>query len=1081
MSMLNEAILINYKHQKTYSNTALNVIGATTNQSLRTVTTYNNSNCKHVRKFGTDYNITKVTGISDPVDVKMTFKVYSAGGTLLGSRVGGGVFVAGSTVSSQGCYLKIEAAGGGSVTVPATITINTNIDAGGKIFVCTADVILSGNSLTLYLSATTSTYYDLAYRYGGKRHTPTGTVALPYFDIGTAISVLGGSFTICTVLDSETYEMESRSLSSAAFILQAALGYTPTITSGTGARATREVSVQYTNLTAVYFNNNGNDSNAGTWQAPLKTPGAAFTLGMSSIKMCVYGGDNCPGDDVYILTTMLDFTGFTTSNGDLGFEADYGYVPTMTSDTAISLVAFRTTTSTNVKYMRGFKLLSYFNNYGLIVYAVNSGVSISDNSANSIYTPGGSAANDLNIYQNVFEGKSWTLPGVLAYQSAGGKINVYKNTFKQCTFGFRFGNGNADITTTMLVYDNLFIDNVYDIYISDFQTRYITFGTSLINNNTHYDSDYGIYMTFSNASTTYATPFAERNIFYGHSVYGVFSQTKAVTINLTDFYSCAVNYNVNITSTNMNTVDPKFCDIENEMFGLSAESGLAYPTATEDYGYRRRIISIALSTINGFIFDGQNNIVNATYYQGTASSVTIKFCDFKNFAGIAVNGSQSLGVGTQTFQLLNCKIYHNGDGCRFIRGDGVYINYNLIYNNYRNGVVLGTTVYAYYLDHNTIAGNVNGINSSSQQMFVKNSIVSSNTTYGIYSATNRTLLSYTCIDDARNEALVFIDDFCFTDSALLVDLTFDSEDLNIKTIENGAVKESPAKDAADDGYDMGAILLSRAITGDFWRAHELNYNPRNIVFNSNAIGFIKFEGIVGGLDTYAKDNKLYFNFKWTNNQYSDETDRKKIQYLNGLLKRRAVETLDSETIIRLTFLNTQNLANGTGTIDNTAKTITDNSADFVEEEWRGFFIGVKYLSGTATGTISASANTLAVSGSPGWTTNQWAGYYFRYGKYWYYILSNTANTLTLSDPEDTLINASNISWTIEKYFKCSDCYQKVITVIDTADELPLGSYAYYIGFIEVRVAKPGMSYTQARYFFQQENWKTGYDIEFQEL
>ena len=90
MSMLNEAILINYKHQKTYSNTALNVIGATTNQSLRTVTTYNNSNCKHVRKFGTDYNITKVTGISDPVDVKMTFKVYSAGGTLLGSRVGGG-------------------------------------------------------------------------------------------------------------------------------------------------------------------------------------------------------------------------------------------------------------------------------------------------------------------------------------------------------------------------------------------------------------------------------------------------------------------------------------------------------------------------------------------------------------------------------------------------------------------------------------------------------------------------------------------------------------------------------------------------------------------------------------------------------------------------------------------------------------------------------------------------------------------------------------------------------------------------------------------------------------------------------
>jgi len=124
---------------------------------------------------------------------------------------------------------------------------------------------------------------------------------------------------------------------------------------------------------------------------------------------------------------------------------------------------------------------------------------------------------------------------------------------------------------------------------------------------------------------------------------------------------------------------------------------------------------------------------------------------------------------------------------------------------------------------------------------------------------------------------------------------------------------------------------------------------------------------------------------------------------------------------------------------------------------------------------------LTVSPSPVWTVDEHVGRYWHKNNNWYYIKSNTADVLTLSDPEDTLSNESNIDWNIEKYFKVSESYQDVITVEDDDNELISGTYDYYIGFVEVVIQRPYVKVNQPRYYFQQETWKTGQIISFEEV
>ena len=68
---MNEVLQIDYLQDITYNNTAENTVGAGTTTGLRTVPSPG-GDIAYVRKFGTDYEITEVTDIEDPVDGNMT-------------------------------------------------------------------------------------------------------------------------------------------------------------------------------------------------------------------------------------------------------------------------------------------------------------------------------------------------------------------------------------------------------------------------------------------------------------------------------------------------------------------------------------------------------------------------------------------------------------------------------------------------------------------------------------------------------------------------------------------------------------------------------------------------------------------------------------------------------------------------------------------------------------------------------------------------------------------------------------------------------------------------------------------------
>ncbi len=214
---VHEKLQIDYDYLIEYLEDPQNAIGATTS-ILRTITAHNDANSIYVRKFGLPLVITDIT------DIVINTPRSDGGGandfwynfydldtdTFMGGAndsFTGSTFVDGSSVpSGSGIYIDIVVDSGTATPQDGdTITLTTNL---GPLI-----VHLSGESTTInisklwYLSATGSTYYDSDYKYGGHRHDPDSTSQLPYFDITTAIAdpdVTG--FTICTVLDSATYD-----------------------------------------------------------------------------------------------------------------------------------------------------------------------------------------------------------------------------------------------------------------------------------------------------------------------------------------------------------------------------------------------------------------------------------------------------------------------------------------------------------------------------------------------------------------------------------------------------------------------------------------------------------------------------------------------------------------------------------------------------------------------------------------------------------------------------------------------------------------------------------------------------------
>jgi hypothetical protein len=1052
-----EHIEINYNHRIAYNNTDLNAIGATTNLTLRTITAPAAGTTNYVRKFGADYLIKQVTDMTLTGDANMTFRVYAADGTLLGTSTNA-AFTAGATLTTaQSCYLEIEA-NGGAVVVITPITIDTDVDAGGLAFVCAAETIADGDTLRLYLSDTSSTYYDANYMYGGARHTPAvGDSRLPYFHPEAADTALAAR-TIVHVLDSATYEVSEYAISGASTIWQAALGQTPTITSGVGARVSREVSVQYNNVTAVYFNENGNDANPGTWQEPKLTIAGAIAARVA--HDIIYGG-----------------TGATVSGGIFSenitiaaaylLEPDYGYIPSVN---AIQI--------TNV----GGEI------YGFITTQITSGISltgnIQDNTVHDFVGSGvflGAAAietdlNGGNILRNHIYGSSI---GIQQAQNASVTGTIEKNIIHD---GVHAGGILAGIimdasggrTNSINVRNNVIYNNYEDGLYLYTHTQNLT---GNIENNTIYNNNqYGIYAE-ENAGGNITT--VRNNIIWNNTTFDLYLGAGAVTITES-------NYGTNSGFTigaGCITTDPEFCYTTLPYkFGISANSG-AYRTDTssDDMGAHLRCIEINNSdiTINGFYIDGQEQYNNAIFIVDNAghTGTIIKWNNIFDYQGQQID---LYGTADTDATITNNKIYNGGNAIRLAYG-GNTVQENLIYNNSIFGIWTDWTIQEFI--HNVFYGNQYGIylESNSAGITIRDCIFDQNSSYGIYSEV-ALVITYCDILDAVNSNVNITAASNLTDNPLFVNTNEGAEDFHIKTIEGGYVSDSACKESASDGKDIGAFDVSYSVANDYWKLYELAYNPKVMDFGNRPKGAVQFTDAEGGLDNWAKAHKRVFGLAFGQNQYTTEVLRNKLKLFSvDMMRKRENTYVDSQTIFRVHFQPTTYLESGTGTVDGTGKTIQDITQDWTENKFKGWHVGVQYTSGVGTGTLAAVARTLTVNPSPVWTVNQWIGYYFHYAGNYYYILSNTADILTLSDPLGNLVNDISIDWEIEKYFKIISNIETSLCVSDDDDELPTGSYEYYIDFIECKVQRPEFSFNQDIYLWTREHSKKGFAIIFEEV
>jgi hypothetical protein len=593
-------------------------------------------------------------------------------------------------------------------------------------------------------------------------------------------------------------------------------------------------------------------------------------------------------------------------------------------------------------------------------------------------------------------------------------------------------------------------------------------------------------MIFDGDITVTAT--VSNTIIHTVSGYGIENTTGInITISYFDFYNYTTGkWDANVTSNNELSGDPQFCKLTTPYeFGLSSNSPCVNADATGDTtGADLRIIEIDAAdiVINGIKVNGQEQMNGGIFVRDTVNhtGANVRWCSVYNFQGIAVDIYDD---GTDTDAIIsNNLIYGNGNGLRIAYG-GNTANENCIYNNTIYGLHSDYTVNSY--NHNVFYGNQYGIylESNSSVVTIKNSIFHSNSLYDINSEVS-VVIRYSCLTGAVNTNVDISATSNTTNNPLLINTTSGSENFNIKTTEGGYSYNSSCKDASDTTAfpDMGAYDMDRAITGDAWKKHTFTYNPRVLDYQINSKGNTTFNSGTGTQWNWSKGRKRGFQLKWQTGQYSDETDRLKVEFLNSLYQRADKERSNDAVRVRFNPLPSQQIESGTAaTVSATGKTITETGTGWVEDEHKGYHVGIKFDSDSANGTITAATKKLLVAPSPAWTNDEWIGYYFPYNGYYYYITDNDADELTLSDPDGTLSNVSNIDWTIEKYFKITENTATVLTVEDDNSELVAGSYDWIIRFIECHVLSPNMKYKQPRYYWQKETWKTGYGMYLEEI
>ena len=554
----------------------------------------------------------------------------------------------------------------------------------------------------------------------------------------------------------------------------------------------------------------------------------------------------------------------------------------------------------------------------------------------------------------------------------------------------------------------------------------------------------------------------------------------AVTITNSDF---GTNSGFTIGAGNI-TTDPKFCKtILPFELGISSDSGASHTDSNSDnMGANLRIIEIDAADIiiNGINIDGQNQLTNAVFIRDTVNhtGLNIKCCNAFDFQGISIDVYDD---DTNLDSIISNNIIKNsGNGLRLAFGG----------NTISENIISGNTIYGIYsnfnltvINHNVIYNNQEGLKvvSNSTVVTIKNNIFNQNILFGINSEV-AIVVTNCCITDSTNSNVDKTAASNFNNNPLFLNTIIGSEDFNIKTTENGFSYNSACKDASDTIAfpDVGAYDIDRSVISDFWQKYQFIYNPKILEFSIISKGDAAFSAGTGTQWLWAKGRRRAFNLKWSVGQYSDEIDRLKVEFFNSLYQRADKIRVDELVTVRFNPLPSQQIDSGTGaTVSATGKTITDTAKTLIEDELKGYHVGIRFDSDTGNGELNVD-KTLTVAGA-GWTVDEWIGFTFPHNGQYYFILSNTATVLTLSDPDDTIATEAAINWSIEKYFKILENTATILTVEDDDGNLTAGTFDWIVRFIECHILSPNMKYSQPRYFFQKETWKTGHNMYLEEI
>lgn len=935
MAQTDEKIQIDYAHKKTYDLNPQNQVGTDADfkllypndAPLREVPTPS-GDIAYVRKFGTPFKITDLIDIADPGAARLQLVVKTADGTTQYgvSPIGGGAYVDGDTTNSPQAIRIDASAHGGTAILPATITI-TDATFGALTIALPTETIPQGGIVTFYIGSGGSSYYDIDLKYGGARHTPIlGNTLKSYFTKATAYAALVSSNNdaVC-VLDSKTYD-EELILDKADVIIYANTGQSPIHTRGIGARITREVSTVHNNINAIFWNENGSDANDGTWQNPKLTAAGAQTDIVSGTHNLIYGGIGATvlgGVSTEIITTVKNFD----------IEPEYGYTPT--------IIGYITCSAGLTNNVYGMTIdVNYGTTNGIGVVLTNV-ATIQDNTVKNIggalLTPGIRSVSGCIIKNNlVFDCQV----GITSYSSSSGIITVEKNIVYNCGRGIDHTSDGG--TDTSIIRNNIAYNSTRGISITVFGTT--TFN-GIVTNNTLTLNDYGMY--FEIEGTFSELP--QNNISHNNTIYDMFKSGAGADPQV--IYSNYVTFsNVLNGGGNVGT-DPGFSSVVSPFrFGISPSSAAHCSTNTkEDMGAILSIITLAANDIiiNGICMNGNSQYNNAIRKQTTTTYTGL---EVRNCKAIGCNGVvvDIYDDNTDLDAIIeNNLMYNNGSGLSLLFGNNV-INNNVVYSSYNYGSYSDGFKNIY--TNNVFYDNKYGIwlliNSLSNS--ITDCIVSGNVSYGIYSEVN-VVVTFSCVDDSINNIVDATSITNIFSSPLFNDVSIIPNDLRVKRNERGTVVNSPCIGASSTEGDIGTYNEQPTILTDSWKRFLMIWNPTTLNEGSDQKDISASSDTFGNLISYMADDKIQFPFVWDVTNVTTKEQRLKIKHFQNRIPSEKNNLTESECEFRVHLVPTTLFGTGEGVVDATAKTITNNSANYVEDEKKGWHVGLKYDKSNSAG------------------------------------------------------------------------------------------------------------------------------------